>query len=381
MLEVIFWICSVLVLHTYFLYPLIVLIWHAIGRKSAVPPVDHTPSVSIVLAVYNEEAIILEKIENLKNLDYPADRLEILIGSDGSSDNTNTLLGKHCGAGCKIFRFGPRRGKPSVINDIVAEARGDIVVLTDANTRFFPDTIRELASPFADPAVGAVSGELNLYTNEDSVGGRGEVTYWRYENWLKEKESEIFSTIGAAGAVYAVRRVLFVPLPTAKSVVDDLLVPLRVVKAGYRTIYRKEARAEERVTGRVGGEFQRKIRISASNFNTISDIAPLLHPRYHFVSFALWSHKIIRWCAPFLLLTMVCASGILAWKSAFFLGLVYGEIVFLILVLMGVFAEKFRIRIGILSFPYYFIAMNAALLLGFFRFLRQGQPPTWTVVR
>jgi cellulose synthase/poly-beta-1,6-N-acetylglucosamine synthase-like glycosyltransferase len=381
MAELLFWSCLALVLQTYVFYPLTVALLKSLSRPSAPPAAGPEPAVSVVIAVYNEEDFIRARVENIFSADYPKKKLEVLIGSDGSTDRTNEILRAHGAAGLRPFFFDRRRGKAGVLNDLLAEARGDIVVFSDANTEFAASTISELVKPFADPKVGAVTGELILHSGHGSIGGDGEVSYWRFENWLKHAESEVRSTLGASGGVYAIRGSLWRPLPFEKSIVDDFVVPMNVLKAGSVVKYNRAARAFEKAAGSVRGEFTRKVRIGASNFNGIPEFAELLSPRHGFVAFALWSHKILRWFVPFLLIAFTIAGFALRDESSFYEWVVRLIGLFGVAALAGMAADRFRWRVGALGYPYYFAAMNFALFLGFFRSVAGRQPPVWEVVR
>jgi cellulose synthase/poly-beta-1,6-N-acetylglucosamine synthase-like glycosyltransferase len=381
MAEILFWGCLVLIVQTYILYPLTVAILKSL--IDAPPPASAAPepAVSVVIAVYNEENCIRERIDNVLSADYPGGKIDVLIGSDGSTDGTNGILRSHGASALRPFLFAGRRGKAGVLNDLVKEARGEIIVFSDANTEFTPSTISELVKPFADPAVGAVTGELILHSAYRNVGAHGEVSYWRFENWLKHAESTIRSTLGASGGVYAIRSSLWRELPYQKSIVDDFVIPMNVLKAGRVVKYNRSARAFERAAGSIRGEFTRKVRIGASNFNGIPEYAELLNPRHGFVAFALWSHKILRWFVPFLLVVFAVAAFALRGESPFHEWVVRLIALFALAALAGMAAEKFRWRVGIFGYPYYFIAMNLALLLGFFRSIAGKQPPVWEVVR
>jgi biofilm PGA synthesis N-glycosyltransferase PgaC len=379
--EILFWTCLALVLHTYILYPLTVALMKHFRTISGPPRSGVESAVSVVIAVYNEEAFIRERVENIYAGTYPADKLELLVGSDGSTDRTNDILASFSAPGFRSFPFRQRRGKAGVLNDLMKEARGEIVVFSDANTIFMPDTIPELVQSFSDPAVGAVTGELVLHSGQGSVGGDGEVSYWRFENWLKHAESDAGSTLGASGGVYAIRRSLWRPLPYEKSIVDDFVIPMNVLKAGLVVRYNRSARAFEKAAGTVSGEFTRKVRIGASNFNGIPEFFELLSPRYGFVSFALWSHKILRWFVPFFLIALTAAAVSLRDASPFYDAVVRLIALFAVFALLGMAADKFGWRIGVFGYPYYFLAMNCALLFGFFKSITGRQAPVWEVVR
>jgi cellulose synthase/poly-beta-1,6-N-acetylglucosamine synthase-like glycosyltransferase len=336
--------------------------------------------VTVVVSLFNEARVLDKKLENLAAIDYPPDRLSFLFGSDGSTDATSAIL-QRSPLGICVKEFPVRRGKASVLNDLVSEAKGDVIVFSDANTMFRPDTIHKLVRHFSDPKVGAVSGELKLDAHPETVSGVGETSYWDYENLLKQMESDFGSILGATGGVYAIRRHLYEPLPATKAVTDDFLIPLNIVRKGFRTKYERAAHAYEKGADSIRAEFRRKVRIGAQNFNTIAEIVPLLHPRYGFVAFALWSHKIIRWCVPFLLIGLCATTVLLASQKSFYAWTLWGIGVFVVAAMAGYVFEKLKVRAGVLTFPYYFLAMNAALLVGFVRFLLRRQKPTWDVVR
>jgi poly-beta-1,6-N-acetyl-D-glucosamine synthase len=377
----IFWVSLSLVLYTYAVYPAVVIAIARVRRRSGLLNDSLRPTVTIVISAFNEEHVLLSKLRNLEKLDYPSDNITVLIGSDGSTDKTNELLQHASLPGLTAVPFPQRRGKSSVLNDLVAMARAEIVVFSDANTMFRPDTIRMLVRHFNDPRVGAVSGELQLNEHPDTVSGIGETSYWNYENILKQMESDVSSIVGATGAVYAIRRSLYEPLPTSKAVTDDLLIPLNICKRGYRVLYDREALAFERGEGSIRNEFTRKVRIGAQNFSTIMEFLPLLHPRFGFTAFALWSHKILRWCVPFFLLLCVFALCVLAADNLLYavgLDVLYA---FLGVAVLGYVLEKLKIRSGLLTLPYYFLAMNSALFVGFLKFALGRQSPKWSVVR
>lgn len=384
--HLIFWFSAGLILYSYVLYPLLLVLWSNRSRMkgnsvSTEVPDKKLPRVTVIISIFNEEAIIEERIDNLLSIDYPEGKLQILIGSDGSFDGTNEKLRRYANSSVTVRFFDNRRGKASVLNDLIKESRGEVIVLSDANAMYARDTIRQLAKHFHDPVIGGVCGELVFTTDKTTPGGIGENFYWTYENSLKKLESDVKTTLGASGAVYAIRKDLFEPLPTKKVIMDDFLTALRVVQKGYRLKYEPSALAFERLSNSVLGEFKRRVRIGAANFHSISEILPLLHPRNGFVAFALWSHKIIRWFIPFLIIGLVISTVFLAGNSAFYQTMFVAEIVFTIFAVLGFLSEKFGFKIGVLGLPYYFLAINAALLVGFIKFLLGLQKPTWEVVR
>ncbi len=381
-LLLIFWISAGLIVYTYFLYPLILkmMTWkrehntrYSVGKD--------LPRVSIIFSVYNEGKVLQRKLENLSALDYPHDKIEVVIGSDGSSDETNQILKNSVLTDLRYKIMEKRRGKSAVLNELVTLANGDILVFTDANTMFQTDAVKKLVQHFADASIGGVCGNLKLSADGLPKEEVGEPWYWLYENSIKKMESDFYTIAGASGGIYAIQKKLFFPVPVHKAIVDDFLIPLQVVKNGYRVIYEPLARAFEQSTGSVFSEFKRKVRIGASNFSTISEYRALLHPKKGFISFALWSHKIIRWCVPFLILLFFISCSIVSSYSTFYTIIFFGGLLFLCFGFLGFVGELFHIPTGIFGLPYYFIAMNSALFVGFIRFLRGKQKSTWDVIR
>ena len=370
------------ILYTYFVYPLVV--FAMVKLRGPLPErraAGGVPTVSMVVAVYNEAAVIEEKLKNLTLSKYPQENIEFLFGSDGSTDRTNEILARSVVPGLRFSPFGTRRGKVAVLNELIANARGEIIVFSDANTFYAENTVQQLVDHFADPAIGGVCGKLVLKPDPEALGGKGESSYWEYENWLKHLESDYYTILGATGGVYAIRKRLYKPLPTIRSVTDDFVIPLNVVQQGFRVKYVASALAFEKTADSIAGEFRRKARIGAQNFNSIREFAPLLSPRSGFVSFALWSHKMLRWGVPFLGAVMVMTSFMLALHADLYRLILLGEGLFLAVALIGLLAEKKRFSMGVLSLPYYLVAMNTALFVGFVKFLFRRQQSTWEVVR
>ncbi len=377
-------ICSLaLILHSYILYPLSLILFRSMRIRRPSGDVDRESqlSVSIVISVFNEEKIIRQRIENLLALEKQHGRLEILIGSDCSTDATNSIIGEYRNKGVTLIAFEERRGKACVLNDIVAAAKNDIIVFSDANTFYDADVVLKFSRHFSDGTIGGVCGYLQLRTTENNSGGKGESFYWEYENRIKEYEGDIFTTFGATGAIYAIRRNLFVPLPTDRVIMDDFIIPMRIVDQGYRVKYDRAICGWEDATSSALTEFQRKIRIGAANFHSLSMIYHMLNPKRGFVSFGLFSHKIIRWFSPFLLLLFFFASVAEGTNSEFTTGLLLIQIIFIGLALVGLILDRLSFPVKIFTFPYYFILANLGLLIGFYRFLTGTQKAAWSATR
>lgn len=377
MAEWIFWGAVLLLLHTYFFYPAILVAMNRSRRRregetSRVTPERALPFVSIVIAAYNEERCIQQKLENSLALDYPRERLEILVGSDGSTDRTDALV-----RACRDPRVrlcpAPRAGKTSVLNRCIPQARGEIVVLTDANTMIEPGAIKQLVRHFQDGEIGVVCGQLRLFNPSSKT--YEESAYWRYESFIKAEEGARGAVLGANGGLYAIRRSLFTALPPS-TIVDDFVIPLRILERGFRAVYEKEAIAHEETTEDYGREFGRRARIAAGNFQSLGLVPRLLLPSAGFTAFAFWSHKVLRWCAPALMVVGLL-SNLLLLGSAFYRATLFAQFLFYALAWAGstgALPGALR-RVG--SIAYYFVSMNVAIAVGFWRFLRNSQRAAW----
>lgn len=381
--EILLFLSLGLIVYTYAIYPALLFVLASLKRESspAAWKSDELPTVSVIMSVFNEEKVLSERIRNLLSADYPKEKIEFLFGSDASTDRSNEILSACTDPRIRVFLFKDRRGKAGVLNDLLAAAKNDVLVMTDSNTMYYQETIRQLVTPYADASIGAVCGRLILRSAHQTTGGTGEASYWDYENFIKNCEGKIWTTVGATGAVYSIRRELARQLPSDRVVMDDFLIPMNAVLKGYRIVYNAHALAEEDLSGSIKGEFKRKVRISAANFNAFRELRPLLNPFAGFGAFAFWSHKIIRWFAPFLLLIFFLSSIVLYDQGGWYPDLVAFEFVFLTLALIGYLAEKMGFQVRILGLPYYFLAVNVALALGFFKYLRGTQKAAWEVVR
>ncbi len=378
-LEVLFWLSAFLVVYTYVMYPLILSVGARIRKKDATSKQTEStfPSITVVVALYNEEASVGGKISNLCSLDYPPDKVSFLLGSDGSTDRTGEILTSAKVSNLIVRSFPRRRGKAALLNDLVPAAAGDVIVFSDANTMFAPDALRQLVRKFADESVGAVCGILTLDSDNTTTGGLGESSYWNYDNRLKLLESEIKTTVAANGSIYAIRRRLFKPLPMDKSVSDDIFIPLTVLSQGYRVVYEEQAHAFEGTPNSVESEFRRRSRIVTRNLYSVFDFVPLLSPKSGFVAFVLWSRKLLRWSVPLNLIIVFLTSSLLFQQSLFFTVCFVLQIAFYIGAAVGFFLDKAKIRAGVIGLPYYFVAMNAAILQGIIKFVIGEKKFTW----
>jgi cellulose synthase/poly-beta-1,6-N-acetylglucosamine synthase-like glycosyltransferase len=327
---------------------------------------------------HDEEHRIGSRLDNLLSLEYPRDKLEVVLASDGSTDGTVERARQYEAAGVQVRAFAKRRGKPAVLNDVVPAARGEIVVLADARQRFDGDAIRALVANFADPAVGAVGGELMLAPTGGATIGKGACFYWRYEKFIRRSESRTGSTVGATGAIYAIRRSLFAPIPH-DTILDDVLIPLGIVRQGYRVCLESAARAYDATPATSHDEFIRKVRTIAGTFQLFARERWLFDPLRNPLWFETMSHKALRLAAPFLQLLLFAANFGLA-DLWFYRGLLAAQIVFYAAALGGHALRHARHRLYVLTVPYALCVLNWAAIVGFVRFLSGQQRVTWEQV-
>jgi cellulose synthase/poly-beta-1,6-N-acetylglucosamine synthase-like glycosyltransferase len=371
-----FWAAAVLLVQTYVLYPGWLWLLDRLGRRRSPAPVlpepESWPAVSLVVAAHDEASCIGQKLENSLALDYPADRFEVIIGSDGSTDGTEAIVRSHPDSRVRLSA-GPRAGKTSVLNRCIPEARGELVVLSDANTRIDRRALKALVRHFQDPAVGAVCGRLQLYNPRRAEFE--ESAYWKYESWLKAMEGRQGAVVGANGGLYAIRRADYRPLP-ASTIVDDFVIALRLLEQGQRVLYESEALAWEETTEDDGREFGRRVRIAAGNFQSLGLVPGLLSPLRGFPAFAFWSHKVLRWIAPGLMAAAFVANLALLGQPLYRVTMA-AQVAFYLLASLG------RAGVGpaalrrLAGLAFYFVAMNLALVVGFWRFLRNAQAAAW----
>ena len=379
MIKILFQITVAAFLFSYILYPIFIILAAKLFPKHRDINKKNRPKVSMLVSAFNEEKNLPEKLENFRKLNYPKDKLELVIGSDASNDGTNNIL-KNCkDQNIRTFLYTNRAGKSAVLNKLVKEANGEIFIFSDANTIYEKDAILKLVQHFEDKKIGGVCGYLKLTNPNKNVGGMGEQLYWNFENILKKSEGRFKTVIGANGAIYALRKELYHPLPEHKVVMDDFLIPLKAVEQGYDVIYDAEAFAEETTSPNLKGEFERKIRISAANFNALIEIKHLLKPSAGIVSLSLWAHKIIRWFAPFLMALAFLTNLTLAITGSYQI-LFIGQILFYISAVTGHFLSRANFKSTLFIYPYYFCVINLALAIGFFKFLAKTQRPAWTRV-
>lgn len=374
------WSALVLCGYTYGGYLLVLVLMDAVrsigahARRLSGPPArprevadEDLPTVSVLVAAHNEEAVIRQKLENTLALDYPREKLEILLGSDGSSDRTDEIVRGFADRGVKLSAA-PRAGKSSVLNRLAEQATGRLWLFTDANTMIEPDALRRMVLRFEDSSVGAVCGRLRLVGPDGAP--QTESLYWRYENLLKFYESRLGTLMGANGGLYLLRRGEWRPLG-AEIICDDFLATMRVVADRGRVVYEPDAVAEEETASDLAGEARRRVRIAAGNFQALRELWPVAL-RLDFAAFALWSHKLLRWMAPFLLALALGANLMLVHRP-FYAALFAAQLLFYFAALVPLPGRLGRAG----SIARYFVEMNWALVLGLVRHLRGSQTAVW----
>jgi poly-beta-1,6-N-acetyl-D-glucosamine synthase len=371
LLQVIFWTSLVIVVYSYFLYPgLLPLLARIFGRPTKK---DDTifPTVAVIVPVYNEEKVIRSKIENLLALDYPADRCTIRIGSDCSTDATHDIVQSFKSGRVSLWIAPRRGGKTEVLNHLVPLVDADIILFTDANTMHRPDSLKKLVRSFADPAVGGVAGSIRHRVAKEE---KEERLYRSFESLQKYFESRLHSSISAFGGFYAIRKSLFRPIHFNAYSNDDVLIPMNLIRCGYRVIFDPEALSEEDMTESIGQEFSRRVRIGAGNFQAFFWLLDFLNPLRGWPWFCYLSHKVTRWFSPFLWgLAFLCST--LLW-------LLTSSAVFSIVPMLGILF--LAVGLSFLLVPgrinrlvFYFLSMNAALTLGLLRYCKGIQSAAW----
>jgi len=377
MARLLFWFAAGFPLYVYFGYPVLLCGLGAIFRSSinkqssfraGLQPVE--PSVSLLVAAYNEAAVIGDKIRNSLELDYPTDKLEIVVASDGSQDATAKIVqsfaGPQNGGRVRLLNFEKNRGKTAVLNDAVPQLRGEIVAFSDASSMLSRDSIRKLVQHFSDPRTGVACGVYRLVKDDEARIGPQEDLYWKYETFIKVQEAQLGACTGAHGALYAIRRALY-PFPPPGTINDDFTIPVRILQQGYRVVYEPGAAAYEEAHEMEG--FSRRVRITAGNIEQMREIKRLLWPPRPFALFCLLSHKTSRLFIPLFMVIAFAAN--FALRSQFpYNWLLVGQVLFYGLAILQ---PIFSLRPKILGLPYYFCMINSALFAWVYQALRHGR--------
>jgi biofilm PGA synthesis N-glycosyltransferase PgaC len=368
-MKFLFWVCFALMSYAYFGY--FIYLWiFAHFRKQLLLKERFTPSVSIVIAARNEEANLPAKLENLRLLDYPQHRLQIVIASDGSTDQTVSILREHASQIFPVI-LNESNGKAYALNEAVKSATGEILVFLDTRQFVEPDAVSELVSCFADSAVGAVSGELLLETSSGAPSSDALGIYWKIEKAVRKLESASGSVVGVTGAIYAIRRELYADIPQ-RTILDDVFVPMHVARMGKRVVFQPSAIARDQLFSEKGKEFSRKVRTLTGNYQLLR-LAPWLLSPANPLLFRFISHKLLRLTVPLLLILMLVASAIVdgpVYRAIFWL-----QILFYVLAAFGTLIPSTR-KFKLVAIANTFVMLNLAAALAFYNFVA-GRNRVW----
>lgn len=381
-IEIIFWVLLGIIFYTYLGYGIVLYILLKIKRifskKKAVKLTDdELPEVTLLVAAYNEEDFVQKKIENTLSLNYPQHKLHQMWCTDGSDDQTPNILARY--ADVEVLHKPERAGKIAAMNRAVKFVKTPIVIFSDANTLLGKESIRKIAEMFHNPQVGCVSGEKRIFNGaSEAASAAGEGLYWKYESTLKRWDAELFSAVGAAGELFAIRTELFNEVEP-DTLLDDFIISLRVAMQGYKIDYDPEAYAIETASANVKEELKRKIRIAAGGIQSVVRLHPLLNIfRYGLLSFQYISHRVLRWTiTPLALLFLLLTNIILATNSEFYLVFLSLQVIFYAAALLGWVLENKKLKVKLLFIPYYFFIMNYAVFMGFGRYIKKTQSVNW----
>ncbi len=375
MSTLLFWACLFLILYVYIFYPALTGILSSALKKSVKKSVS-LRSVSIIIPAYNEEKCIGDTIENKLKLDYPKDKLEIIVVSDGSGDRTDEIVKKYASRGVRLVRQEPRQGKTAALNLVVPEAKGEIIVFSDANSIYSPDALRELTANFSDKSVGYVTGKM-VYVNPDgSLVGDGCSAYMKYENLLRRTETLIGSIVGVDGGIDAMRKELFRPMRPDQ--LPDFILPLKVIEEGYRVVYDSSAHLNENALNKSKDEYRMRVRVSLRSLHALKDMKHLLNPlRYGLFSWQLISHKVLRYSAFLFLIGLYVSNLVLLRAHPFYAVTFVLQSIFYFLAAAGYLLERAKMNLIIFSMPLYFCLVNAAAVHAAWKFMNNQKQVLW----
>ena len=371
-----------LVLYTYFGYfALVVILGKIIRRK--VHKADIKPHVTMLIAAYNEELGIAKKLNETLELDYPSDKFRIIVVSDASSDGTDEIVKAYAHRGVELFRVEGRVGKTEARNIAMSSIQGEIIIFSDATTKYRPDAVKMLVRNFADPKVGMATGHLVYQDANKTHMGTGQILYWKYESLIKKAQTSMGTLTGSVGCVTAFRKDLYTPLP--KNIIEDFTEPLMFVIKGYRVVYEEEALCFEETTKRIENEWNMRIRVIRGGMTGMLHARKILNPfRYPVPFFQLISHKILRWLVPVFIISFFFLNNlmvILEPEALYPKVLHYLQLSFYLVVLFSLMLERIGVKLRLASIPLYFIVLNAASLVALIKTLTSNLDATWETQR
>lgn len=379
-LEILLFLICLIILNSFVFYPIIIYL-KGQNKVKKVRTKNYQPTISILISAYNEEKVIAERIKNIASQSYDFSKIEVFVGSDMSSDGTNNILTElqKDYPWLEVYFANQRSGKAGILNELIKKVNNEILVFTDANTEFQKDSLYNLVQDFADEKVGGVCGKL-IFEDEDKNRGDGveEINYWKYETIIKNSEGKCGISLAANGGIFAIRKELYENVPTDKAVTDDLFISLSVVSKGWKFTYRNDALAYENTGISLEAEYMRKVRFSATNFQTLVDFKHLLFDKNIFLSYAFFSHKVTRWFLPILLISAFVLSILLYNESIFVFVFFSIQILFYFFAALGFLLSSLKIQNHFFSLPYFFVFSNLAVAVGFIRFMKKEHSVIWT---
>jgi poly-beta-1,6-N-acetyl-D-glucosamine synthase len=377
MIAVLFWATTLALGYTYVGYPALLALLAWLRPRPALLKDGRTPAVTVLLVAHNEEERLPAKLANCLALRYPREQLDVLVVSDGSTDGTEGIASRFAGQGVRLLRLPGPHGKAVAIARALPECRGEIVVLCDARQQLAEDSLAQLVAAFADPSVGAVSGALDLAVDPASGAGPGLGAYWSYELAIRRLESRVDSVVGATGALYAVRRALL-KAPDPATILDDVAIPMSVVRGGSRVVFEPGARVFDETSGSDRHEFGRKVRTLAGNYQLVALEPGLLWPGSNRLFWQFVSHKLARLAVPWGLITLLACSVSLSLggRPLYRLALL-AQVAFYGLALVGWILARLRLRVTLFAAPYAFVMLNVAAAVALVAFLAGTQKAGW----
>lgn len=376
--DVVFWTAVSTLFYVYVGYPLLLALLASLSKRQQAKP-GYTPFISVLIAAYNEEAGIRRKIEQTLELDYPPDRLEIVVASDGSTDRTDEIVKSIPDPRVRLLRVDGRRGKTHAQNEAVKHCKGECIIFSDATTIYHSQSLRYLAANYEDPNVGAVSGRYQYFdANGNSPTGLGTIAFWNYENSIKRFQSKIKTISGCCGCIYSVRKSVYTDL--GDDVISDLVQPLHVIEKGYRVVFEDRALAFEATTHTSREEFRMRVRVVTRGMRGILSVSELLNPiKYGWISLQLFSHKVLRWLVGLFLLAALVSNAFLVSRAFFKITMALQAVFYLtaLLALVVPLHKKWKI----LGVPLYFCILNAAAIVSLTEIVRGKKYVVWETVR
>ncbi len=379
-METLFWGSVLLIFYVYLGYPLLLLVMHMLFRSEPVRKQDIEPDVTLIISAYNEEDVIARKLENSLALDYPAEKLEILVISDCSDDRTDEIVASFADRGVKLLRMPERGGKTVGLNAAVPQAKGEIIIFSDANAMYDRNVVRAIVRNFADERVGAVTCESRYEIEEGDTSTESENLYWRYELALKRLESELGSLVGGDGAIYAIRKALYRRMKPSD--LSDFVNPLQIVSQGFRNVYEPEAFSFEKGGESFEKEFRRKVRIVNRAWRGMMSMRHVLNPfRYGFFAIQAISHKLLRWLVPAFMVVAFVSNISLLGEHIFYKFTFTLQVLFYLLAVVGWLQSRREEIARMFYIPYYFCLVNWASLKGIIENYTGRTYTVWNTVR